>query len=175
MRSRNCPSWERTDGAQRALALCSVDTWRFSAGSLSSRLRQAAGRERAPTAAQAGIMNVTSTPRGKRCATVIPTVRKPETAARTINACAKYLQPLTVWWDRGGPGHPARLHAGSAAQRGVAKCRFPPETEALPVRISNSVVGALETMPFAAQPKRWLKSCPILSRGTSRTLGGDHT
>lgn len=169
------PSWERTDGAQRVSDSSSVDIWRFSAGSLFDRPRRAAGRGRAPTVAPAGTTSVLSTRREKRCATVIPTVRKPETAARTISECAKYLQPLTVWWDHGVPGHHAHLHVELAAQKGVGKCQFPPETEARLVLTSNSVEDALETMPYAALRKRWQRSCLILSRGTSRTLGDDHT
>ncbi|KAG7221412.1 hypothetical protein INR49_017288 [Caranx melampygus] len=115
-----------------------------------------------------------STPGGKLCATAIPTVRKPETAARIINACAKY-PPLTVWWDHGVPGHHAHLPVESAAQKGVAKYPFRLEMEARPVQISNSVEDAMETTPYAAQRKRWQRSCPIPSRGTSRTLGDDHT
>ncbi|KAE8291859.1 hypothetical protein D5F01_LYC09220 [Larimichthys crocea] len=84
--------------------------------------------------------------------------------------CAKYLQPLTVWWDHGVPGHHAHLHVELAAQKGVGKCLFPLEMEALPVLTSNSVEAALETMPYAALRKRWQRSCLILSRGTSRTL-----
>lgn len=172
--TEKCPSWERMDGAQRVSVLSSAAIWRFSADSLSRRLKLAAGRERARTAAPAGITTVLNTPREKRCATAIPTVRKPGTAARTISVCAKYL-PLTVWWGLGVPGHHVHLHAGLVAQRGVAKYLFPLETEARPVLISNSVEVALVTTLFAVQRKRWQRSCPILSRGISRTLGGDHT
>lgn len=167
-------SWERMDGARRVLGLSFVDIWRFSAGKLFPRLRQVAGRGRAQTAAPAETTNVSSTPREKRCATATHTARKPETAARTISVCAKYL-PLTVWWDLGAPGHHAHHHVELAAQKGVAKYLYPLETEARPVLTSNSVEDALETMPYAALRKRWQRSCLILSRGTSRTLGGDHT
>ncbi len=85
------PSWERVDGAQRALGLSFVDIWRFSAGKLFHEPRRAAGRGRVRTAAPAGTTNVLNTRRGKRCATVIPTVRKRETAARTTSVCARYL------------------------------------------------------------------------------------
>lgn len=169
------PSWERVDGAQRVSGLSYVDILRFSAGKFFHRPRRAAGRGRVPTAAPAGTTSVLSTPREKRCATVIPTVRKPETAARTTSVCAKYLQPLTVWWDLGVPGHHAHLHVGLAAQKGVAKCPYPLETEAHPALTSNSVEDALETMPYAALQKRWQRSCLILLRETSRTHGGDHT
>lgn len=85
------PSWERMDGAQRVLALSFGDFWHFSAENLFHRLKQAAGSERAQTAAPAGTTNVLSTPGGKQCVTAIPTVRKQETVARTIRAFAKYL------------------------------------------------------------------------------------
>lgn len=62
-------------------------------------------------------------------------------------------QPLTVWWDLGVPGHHAHLHVELAAQRGVAKCPYPPETEARPVLTSSSVEDALETTPYAALQK----------------------
>lgn len=84
-------SWERMDGAQRVFGLSFVDILLFSAGTLFHRLKRAAGSGRAQTAAPAGITNVLSTPGEKLCVTVMPTVRKPETAARTISMCAKYL------------------------------------------------------------------------------------
>lgn len=84
------PSWVRVDGAQRALGLLFVDIWRFSVEELFRGLRRAADRGRVQTAAPAATTSVLSTPGGKRCAIVIPTVRKPETAARTIRVCAKY-------------------------------------------------------------------------------------
>lgn len=170
-----CPSWLRTDGARRASGSSSVDIWPFSAGGSFRRPRLAAGRGRARTAAPAGTTSVLSTLGGKPCATVIRTARKPETAARTISACAKYLQPLTVWWGRGVPGHHVHLHVELEAQNAVAKCLSLLETEALRVQISNSAEDALETMPYAALRKRWQRSCQILSRGTSRTLGDGHT
>lgn len=77
-----------------------MDILRFSAGKLYHGLKQAAERGRAQTAARVGTTNVLSTAREKQCATVIPTVRKPETAAKTISVCAKY--PVSCLFY---PGH----------------------------------------------------------------------
>lgn len=87
--------WERVDGAQRVSASLFVDIWRFCARTWFRGLKRAAGRERVRAAARVGITIVLSTAGGKRCATVTPTVRRPETAARTTSACASYLVSWT--------------------------------------------------------------------------------
>ncbi|KAA8592661.1 hypothetical protein FQN60_018116, partial [Etheostoma spectabile] len=83
------PSWERIDGAQRVLGLSFVDISHFFSGKLFHGLKQAAGRERAQTAAPVETTNALNTATEKQCATVTPTVRKPETAARTTSVLMK--------------------------------------------------------------------------------------
>lgn len=66
-----------------------------------------------------------------------------------LSLCSR--QPSTAWWVRGGPGPPARLHAASGAQSGVARCPFRPETVGDRAPTSNSAEGASETTPCAAE------------------------
>lgn len=68
-----------------------MDIWRFSRGLIFHKLKRGVGREKAQTAVPGEITNVLSTRNEKRCATVIRTVRKPETAVKTTSLCVKYL------------------------------------------------------------------------------------
>lgn len=75
-----------------------------------------------------------------------------------------------MWWAPGVRGLHVQLHVALAALKGVAKCQFPPETEADPVQIWNSVGGASETTLYAAQPKVSHQGEVVLREGDAPPL-----